>query len=97
MSGPNSTHSRLHIRKVILQRWRALHRDDQFSDLKTKSDNAIASQLSSEIIGVWNIIANNPTLGIDKIKKKIATLIDAFTNMAKHCERYDFDKEPLSS
>ena len=89
-------HSRLPIRKVILQRSRALHRDEQFSDAKTKSDSAIASQLSSEIIGVWNI-ANIPTPRIDKIKKKIATLIDAFKNMAKHCERYDLDKEPLSS
>lgn len=81
-------HSRLPIKRVVLQHCRYVRNENQLSDSPTMSNAAIASQLAQEVQAVWNL-AHIPTHRIDKIKDKILKLIDSCRRMMKHCERYD--------
>lgn len=90
--------SKLPIKRVILQRWRAHRLDSNLAVGQEVSNQDIASEITTEVIEIWDL-AGIPTKRKDKVKDQVVKLIVSVSGImrSKHAQKTDTDQDPLKS
>lgn len=87
--------TKLPVRRLIYQRWRALCKDSALSE-KRVDNNTIAGTIAKEVVFIWEI-AHIPHIREDKIKNRLVDMIEELRNIMKFGTRLSSEKEPLFS